>query len=95
MGVNCAGILNKLESFEDLLIKKEPTIFCLQETKVKRPNQIKTETSKKFTIYELLRKKCNGGGLELGVHTDLQPAWVSQGWSWSIGSGSLGKGISY
>ena len=79
MGINCAGILNKLESFEDLLISKEPSIFCLQETKVKRPNQIKTETSKRFTIYELLRKKSSGGGLALGVLTDLQPAWVDQG----------------
>ena len=79
MGVNCAGLLNKLESFEDLLISKEPAIFCLQETKAKRLNQIKTESCKKFTIYELLRKKCNGGGLAIGVQTDLQPAWVDQG----------------
>ena len=79
LGLNCAGILNKLESFEDLLIKKEPSIFCLQETKVKRANQITTESSKKFTIYELIRKKSNGGGLAVGVHKDLQPAWVDQG----------------
>ena len=79
LGLNCAGILNKLESFENLLLKKEPSIFCLQETKVKRQNQIKTESCKKFTIYELLRKKSNGGGLALGVHHDLQPAWVDQG----------------
>ena len=78
-GLNCAGILNKLESFENLLLSKEPSIFCLQETKVKRPNQIKTESSKKFIIYELIRKECKGGGLALGVHKDLQPAWVDQG----------------
>ena len=74
LGLNCAGILNKLESFENLLLKKQPSIFCLQETKVKRQNQIMTESCKKFTIYELLRKKSNGGGLALGVHHDLQPA---------------------
>ena len=79
IGVNCAGILSKLESFEDLLINKEPSIFCLQETKVKRANQIKTESSRNFTIYELLRKKCNGGGLAIGVHNDLQPVWIDQG----------------
>ena len=78
MGVNCAGLLNKLESFEDLLINNEPAIFCLQESKAKRPNQIKTESCKKFTIDELLRKKCNGGGLAIGVQTDLHPAWVDQ-----------------
>ena len=79
IGLNCAGILSKLESFEDLLIEKEPSIFCLQETKVKRPNQIKTDSSRNFTIYELLRKKSNGGGLAIGVHNDLQPVWIDQG----------------
>ena len=79
VGLNCAGILNKLDSFEDLLKNKDPLIFCLQETKVRRPNQIKTESSRKFTIYELLRKECKGGGLALGVHNDLQPVWIDQG----------------
>ena len=60
-------------------MNKEPSIFCLQETKVKRLNQINSESTKKFTIYELIRKKCNGGGLALGVHNDLQPVWVDQG----------------
>ena len=69
----------QLESFENSLLNKEPSIFCLQETKVKRPNQIKTESSKKFNIYELIRKECKGGGLALGVNKDLQPAWVDQG----------------
>ena len=69
----------QLESFENSLLNKEPSIFCLQETKVKRPNQIKTESSKKFIIYELIRKECKGGGLALGVNKDLQPAWVDQG----------------
>ena len=79
LGLNCAGILNKLESFEDLLLNKEPTVFCLQETKVKRPNQIKTEACKKYTIYELVRQKSSGGGLAIGVHNDLHPAWIDQG----------------
>ena len=71
--------MNKLESFEELLLKKEPTVFCLQETKTKRPNQIKTEACKKYTIYELVRQKSGGGGLAIGVHNDLHPAWVDQG----------------
>ena len=71
--------MNKLESFEDLLLNKEPTVFCLQETKVKRPNQIKTEACNKYTIYELVRQKSSGGGLAIGVHNDLHPAWIDQG----------------
>ena len=39
MGVNAAGILNKLDSFENLIRSEEPSIFCLQETKAKKENQ--------------------------------------------------------
>ena len=79
MGVNAAGILNKLDSFENLIRSEEPSIFCLQETKAKKENQIKTESTKRYTIYELLRKNSNGGGLCVGVLIDLQPCWLSQG----------------
>ena len=61
--VNCAGLMSKIQSFEKLLNDENPSIFCLQETKIKKPNQIKTETSKNFTFYELHRKNSNGGGL--------------------------------
>ena len=37
VGINAAGLMNKLESFENLLFKENPSIFCLQETKLKRP----------------------------------------------------------
>ena len=79
MGVNAAGILNKLDSFENLIRSEEPSIFCLQETKAKKENKIKTESTKRYTIYELLRKNSNGGGLCVGVLKDLQPCWLSQG----------------
>ena len=79
VGVNAAGILNKLDSFENLIRSEEPSIFCLQETKAKKENQIKTESTKRYTIYELLRKNSNGGGLCVGVLKDLQPCWLSQG----------------
>ena len=49
-GVNCAGLMNKIHSFENVLKVKMPSVFCLQETKLKKPNQIKTESTKKFTI---------------------------------------------
>ena len=75
VGINAAGLLNKLESFENLLFKENPSIFCLQETKSKRPNQIKNSSVKNYTIYELLRKHSGGGGLSIGVHKDFQPVW--------------------
>ena len=79
IGVNCAGLMSKIQSFEKLLNDENPTIFCLQETKIKKPNQIKTETSKNFTLYELHRKNSNGGGLCIGVNKDLRSVWISQG----------------
>ena len=62
-----------------MLVDEEPTIFSLQETKLNKPNQIKTESSKNDTIYELLRIKSGGGGLSLGIHKYLQPVWINQG----------------
>ena len=79
VGVNAAGIMTKLESFENLLRVENPSIFCLQETKANKENKIKTESIKRYTLYELVRKKSKGGGLCVGVLKDLQPCWVSQG----------------
>ena len=72
IGVNSAGLMSKIDSFEKLLVDENPLVFCIQETKLKKPNQIKTNSSKNFTIYELLRKNSNGGGLCIGVHKDLK-----------------------
>ena len=71
--------MSKLESFEKLLNKENPSVFCIQETKIRKANQIKTESSKDYTIYELVRKNSNGGGLCIGVKKDLKPVWVNQG----------------
>ena len=54
-------------------------MFCVQETKAKKANKIKTDSSKKFTIYELNRKDKSGGGLCIGALKDLHPVWVAQG----------------
>ena len=71
--------MSKLESFEKNLNKENPSVFCIQETKIRKANQIKTESSKDYTIYELVRKNSNGGGLCIGVKKDLKPVWVNQG----------------
>ena len=41
VGINSAGLLSKLESFEKLLLDEVPSIVSLQETKLSKPNQIK------------------------------------------------------
>ena len=79
IGINCAGLMSKIVSFEKLISDEQPSLFCLQETKMKKPNQIKTESIKNFTLYELVRKNSNGGGLCIGIHKDLQSVWVAQG----------------
>ena len=43
IGVNAAGLMRKLESFEKLLEDENPSVFCIQETKLKKANQIKTD----------------------------------------------------
>ena len=65
--------------FEHVLRDENPSVFCIQETKLRKPNQIKTETAKNFTIYELHRKDKGGGGLCIGVQKVLRPVWVAQG----------------
>ena len=70
---------SKFESFENLLKNENPSIFCLQETKMKRINQIQTESSKHFTIYELNRQNSKGGGICIGVHKDLRSVWIAEG----------------
>ena len=79
IGVNAAALMSKLQSFEKLLKDENPSVFCIQETKVKKVNQIKTDFSKNYTIYELLSKNSNGGGVCIGVQKDLKPVWVGQG----------------
>ena len=40
---------------------------------------IKSENSKGFTIFELVRKQSCGGGLATLVKPDLNPVWISEG----------------
>ena len=79
LGVNCAGLLSKIDSFANIIKEEQPTIFCLQETKLKKSNKITNESSKNFTIFELKRKNTGGGGLCVGVHKDLRSVLVAQG----------------
>ena len=81
MGNNVAHLESKLDTFENYLNTENPSVFMLQETKTKTAGKIKTETAKKYTIYELHRKKekVSGGGLAIGVLKELHPAFINEG----------------
>ena len=79
VGVNAAGLTSKLDSFDKLLADIKPGVFFILETKIRKEGRIKTENTKNYQIYEKLRKSGGGGGVALGVHHDLNPAWVGDG----------------
>ena len=78
-GNNADGLLNKLESLENML-KENPSVFFLQETH----GRITTPSANKYTWYELHRtikssKGEKGGGIAIGVLNVEQPSWISEG----------------
>ena len=79
VSVNCNGVSSKLNALEFILSNVKPSIFMLQETKMRRQNGIKCPSSINYTIWELIRKTGGGGGLAVGIHNDLQPAFISEG----------------
>ena len=79
VGVNAAGISSKLDSLNFLLKEVQPTVFFIEETKVKTQGKIKTEYSKDYQIFELLRKNSGGGGLAIGAKNDVDPIWLAEG----------------
>ena len=79
IGVNSAGINSKKESFNDVLKRLEPHIWCLQETKLKPKNTIKCDEVKKFQTYYLSRKNSDGGGLAVGVNKDIESTLIREG----------------
>ena len=80
VGVNAAGMSSKLFSFDKLLADTKPGVFFIEETKMRKEGKIKTAHSANYQIYERIRKAGkSGGGLALGVHHDLCPAWVGEG----------------
>ena len=83
VGNNADGLLNKLESLENML-QENPSVFFIQETQMLRPGRIKTPSANRYTWYELHRtskasKGEKGGGIAIGVLNVLQPSWVSEG----------------
>ena len=79
VGVNSNGISSKLQSLDHIISELNPSVICIQETKLRTVGKIKSENSKGFTIFELVRKQSRGGGLATLVKPDLNPVFISEG----------------
>ena len=84
LGNNANSLLQKLESFENLIISEKPAIIFLQETKLGRAGEIKTPSRNKYIWSELHRtdkavKGAKGGGIAIGVINQLEPSLISNG----------------
>ena len=81
LGVNAAGILGKIDSFENWLKVKMPAIFSIQETKVSRKGLIQCESTNTFQLYEQIRlvNPGAGGGLCVAVAQELPSALLREG----------------
>ena len=79
IGFNSAGLASKLYSFENILSSVKPSIFFIQETKMRKQGKIRTVLSENYHIFELIRKEKHGGGLAIGVVKDFEPVWIGEG----------------
>ena len=78
-GLNSAVIESKLKSFDNVLSRLRPSIWMLQETKLKPNETIKCENISDFQVFYLSRQKSQGGGLALGVIKDLESTLIREG----------------
>ena len=77
MGVNAAGLRPKMMTFKKVIKDLNPSVFSVQETKIKDGNTIKLE---EYIIFQKNRqKKENGGGIAIGCKEVLKPVWVREG----------------
>ena len=77
LGVNAAGLRSKMMTFKKVLTDLNPTVFSVQETKMKNVGNIKIDD---YVIFEKIRKKKeNGGGIAIGCKEALKPVWVREG----------------
>ena len=81
IGINAAGLLSKLDSFENWLIDSNPAIFSVQETKVATTGQIQSKAINAYQIYEQIQSvnPGTGGGLCIGVAKNLPSALLWEG----------------
>ena len=78
-GINSAGIKSKKKSFETILKTIKPTIWMVQETKLRANETISCEGLENFQVYYLNRQNLQGGGVALGVTKELKSTLVNEG----------------
>ena len=77
LGINAAGLRPKLLTFEKVLKDLKPSVFFIEETKLKDAGKIKFDN---YLVFEKPRKnRINGGGLLIGCIEELKPVWVNEG----------------
>ena len=79
LGINSNGISSKLSSLNFLIKELNPSIICLQETKLRKLGKLKSDNCKNYLTFELVRKHSHGGGLATMVKPELEPVWVAEG----------------
>ena len=77
--INSAGIKSKLLSFETVLKNIQPSIWTMQETKLKSNETIKCDSLSEFCVYYLSRQNSQGGGVALGVRKSFPSTLISEG----------------
>ena len=77
--INCAGIKSKLKSFETVLTDLKPTVWMVQETKLKPHETIASGSLSEYQVYYLNRQSSQGGGVALGVNKNLASTLVNEG----------------
>ena len=77
--INAAGIKSKLISFESVLKNIQPSLWMLQETKLKRNELISCASVNDFSVYYLNRQNSQGGGIALGVRKDFKSTLINKG----------------
>ena len=65
-----------MKSFEAVLNDVKPTIWMLQETKLKSNETISSVCLNNFQVYYLNRQTIQGGGVALGVHKDYESTLI-------------------
>ena len=78
-GINCAGIKSKLKTFDFILNDLKPTIWMLQETKLRPHEKIACEALNDYQVFYLNRQISQGGGIALGVEKSLESTLLNEG----------------
>ena len=71
LGVNAAGLGSKITTFKKVLYELKPSVFFVQETKLRNEGRLKLEN---YQVFELTRKKCRKGGIMQALYAT--PAWA-------------------